>query len=94
MGIINYFKETKAEMRHVAWPTREQTVVYTSLVILLSAILAMYVGFFDFLFTRALETFFESAVSPTTQVAPAAPTTTEPVNLELAPGMDVTPLGN
>lgn len=56
MSVIQYFKDTKTEMNHVAWPTQEQTIVYTGLVILVSLIIAGFVGFFDFLFTRSLET--------------------------------------
>jgi len=55
MGLIQYFKDTQAEMRHVAWPTQTQTIVYTALVVLVSIIVSLYVGFFDFLFTRSLE---------------------------------------
>jgi preprotein translocase SecE subunit len=55
MSIGQYIKDTQAEMHHVAWPTRAQTIVFTVLVVLFSIAVALYVGFFDFLFTRALE---------------------------------------
>lgn len=56
---INYLKDTVAELRHVSWPTRSQTLVYTVLVIVLSALTALYTGLFDFLFTRALNWFIQ-----------------------------------
>ncbi len=54
-GIGQYLKETQGELRHVAWPTQLQTVVYTILVALISVGIALYLGFFDFLFTTGLK---------------------------------------
>ncbi len=54
MGIINYIKETQAEMKHVSWPTKHQTFVYTGLVIILSVVVAAYLGAFDALFAKGL----------------------------------------
>jgi len=53
-GIGQYLKDTRAELRHVAWPTQTQTIVYTVLVALISIGVAAYLGFFDFLFTSGL----------------------------------------
>jgi preprotein translocase subunit SecE len=52
--LINYIRDTRGEMKHVSWPTRTQTVVYTALVILVSIALAFYLGLFDFLFTEGV----------------------------------------
>lgn len=51
MGIINYFRETKSEMRHVTWPTVRQTVVFTVAVIIVSILVAVLLGFFDYIFS-------------------------------------------
>ena len=56
---INYLKDTVAELRHVSWPTRSQTLVYTILVVVLSALTALYTGLFDYLFTSALNWFIQ-----------------------------------
>jgi preprotein translocase SecE subunit len=53
-GIGQYLKETQGELRHVAWPTRTQTIIYTVLVALISIGIAAYLGLFDFLFTTGL----------------------------------------
>lgn len=58
MGFITYLKETRSELKHVSWPTRRQTIVFTTLVILLSIAVAAFLGVFDFLFTYALERLF------------------------------------
>lgn len=54
---INYLRDTKGELRHVNWPTQRQTVVYTAIVIVLSVLTALYLGFFDYLFTEFLTRF-------------------------------------
>jgi|GEM_PF-118475 len=52
--IIQYFKDTRSELNHVAWPTQRQTVVYTILVAAISLGVAAYLGAFDYIFTTAL----------------------------------------
>jgi len=53
--ITEYFKETKTELKHVIWPSRSQTIYYTFFVIILSVVVAYYLGVFDFLFSKGLE---------------------------------------
>jgi preprotein translocase SecE subunit len=55
MKILNYLKETKAEMKQVNWPSRRLTFVFTLIVILVSVLVAYYLGLFDVLFSRGLE---------------------------------------
>lgn len=55
LKIIEYFRETKIELKHVIWPSRRQTLFYTLIVIALSALTGYYLGVFDFIFSRALE---------------------------------------
>lgn len=57
MGIITYFKETKGEMKHVSWPTKRQSIVFTSLIIVISLFIAALLGFFDWIFTNIVELF-------------------------------------
>lgn len=52
--ITDYFKETRAELRHVNWPTRKQTVVFTVLVVAVSLFTAAYLGVFDYMFSWIL----------------------------------------
>lgn len=58
MKIIDYVKETKAEMKHVNWPTRKQSINFTLVVIGLSLFFAALLGLFDYLFSLGLEKFF------------------------------------
>lgn len=52
--IVEYLKETRAELKHVIWPSRRQTFFYTLIVILLSVVVAYYLGLFDYLFSILL----------------------------------------
>ncbi len=58
MGITNYIKETKTEMSHVNWPTKQQTIRFTLLVILTSVAVAAILGLSDFIFKTLLTLFF------------------------------------
>ncbi|MCC7160451.1 preprotein translocase subunit SecE [Candidatus Nomurabacteria bacterium] len=53
--ITEFFEETKTELKHVIWPSRNQTLYYTIIVILLSVVISYYLGFFDFLFSQGLQ---------------------------------------
>ena len=53
--ITEYFQETKAELKHVIWPNRRQTVFYTLIVIALSILIACFLGFVDFAFLQGLQ---------------------------------------
>ncbi len=50
----NYLRDTAAEMQHVKWPTRVQTITYTILVVVVSAVVALFLGAFDYAFTQLL----------------------------------------
>lgn len=55
--IIAYLKEVQVEMKKVNWPTRDQTIRYTLIVIGLSVAVAIYLGSLDFIFTTLLNMF-------------------------------------
>ncbi len=48
MKITDYLKEVKAEMAHVSFPSRKQTILFTSVVIVLSLGMAIYLGLVDY----------------------------------------------
>lgn len=56
MSIISYIGEVKAETKNIKWPTRKQVINYTIGVIVLSILLAIYVGALDALFAKLLST--------------------------------------
>jgi preprotein translocase subunit SecE len=52
--LVKYIKATLAELRQVAWPTQKEAITYTILVIVISTIVALYVGAFDYLFSQGI----------------------------------------
>lgn len=54
MKIIEYIKETKGELKHVSWPTRNQAMAFTAIVIAVSLVIAFFLGFFDLIFSKIL----------------------------------------
>ena len=57
MSLINYFKDTKSELKHVSWPTKEQTINFTIIVVLVSLITGLLLGLFDIVFQFGLKSF-------------------------------------
>lgn len=55
--IKTFFEETKQELRHINWPTRQEAVRLTAFVVVLSIALALFLGAFDYLFTFMLKKF-------------------------------------
>ena len=53
--MLNYFKDVRAEMRHVAWPSRSQTISYTVVVILAALFVASYFGLLDYAFSAVIK---------------------------------------
>jgi len=45
-----FVKESRAELRKVNWPTRAQTVKFTSVVIGVSLAVAVFLGALDYMF--------------------------------------------
>lgn len=54
---INYIKDTRGELQYVSWPTRRQSIVFTAVVIVVSVLAAVYLGFFDYIFSLILQKF-------------------------------------
>lgn len=59
----NYIKATLLEMKHVKWPTQQQAMNYTALVLGISIVTTIFVMIFDFIFTSGMQ-FFTSLANP------------------------------
>ena len=57
MKITEYLKETRAEMAHVSWPTRRQSIIYSVIVILISVFVGVLLGLFDSVFAFITQRF-------------------------------------
>ncbi len=52
---IQFFREVKVELQKVTFPTRQETVGSTVVVLVLTAIIAIYLGFSDWLLARIVK---------------------------------------
>lgn len=46
--IKKFLREAYSEMQKVSWPTREQTIQYTTLVVIISLSVALFLGALDY----------------------------------------------
>ncbi len=49
---VGFLKEVRDELQKVVWPTRDEIVRLTGVVIIVSAIVAIYLGGADFILTK------------------------------------------
>ncbi|MBP7741702.1 MAG: preprotein translocase subunit SecE, partial [Candidatus Pacebacteria bacterium] len=50
-ALISYLKNVRGELKHVVWPNRNQAIVHTVIIILISAFVALYIAGLDYIFT-------------------------------------------
>lgn len=55
--IKKFFGEARTELRHVNWPTRQEAIRLTLIVIGISLGLAIFLGAFDYLFSFLIKNF-------------------------------------
>ena len=53
--IITYFKESKKELKKVVWPNKQELIRHTLIVIGISLATSLFLGVFDFAFSKILE---------------------------------------
>jgi preprotein translocase subunit SecE len=54
---LNFLKESKTELKKVKWPTLKETLQYTLVVIIISLVVAAYLGSLDYIFSFLLRKF-------------------------------------
>ena len=50
--IKRWFKDTAGELRKVSWPTREEALALTRIVLIVTIIMSAILGVLDFIFAR------------------------------------------
>jgi len=76
--IINYFEESYQEIRKVSWPTKNQAIRLTFLVLGFCLVTAIVIGAFDYAFTEgyvSLKRYSDTVVPPAPVQAPVTTTT-------------------
>lgn len=56
---MNFFREVMAELKKVTWPTREETIKLTAVVIAISVIVGAFIGGLDSLFLKITTLLFK-----------------------------------
>ena len=52
--IFRYFKETRAEVRKVSWPTRQEALRLTLVVLAVTISMAIILGILDYVFSQLM----------------------------------------
>jgi len=55
--LLTFLKEVKREIKKINWPTKQETIRYTVIVIGISIGVAIYLGGFDFIFNFSITKF-------------------------------------
>jgi preprotein translocase subunit SecE len=56
--IVQFFKDSYAELRKVVWPSREDVVASTKVVIVSTVVMALVLGLLDFLLVAGIDFIF------------------------------------
>ena len=51
---VSFFRETRDELKIVVWPTRQETIRLTLVVIIISLIVGIFLGGLDFVFVKII----------------------------------------
>ena len=54
-ALIRYYRETVGELRKVVWPTREEALRLTGLVLLVIIVMSTILGIFDLVFAELVK---------------------------------------
>ena len=52
--VVTYVRQVVAELRKVIWPTRNELITYTSVVLVFVAVMMTIVAAYDFVFAKAV----------------------------------------
>lgn len=52
---LNFFQEVRVELAKVIWPSRQQVIKLTSIVVGVSVFIALYIGLLDVTFTKLVD---------------------------------------
>ena len=61
-GIANYFVDTRAELQKVTWPTRQETLRLSGIVLAVTAVFSVALGLLDYLYGELFRIGFSSPI--------------------------------
>ncbi|MDR2006315.1 MAG: preprotein translocase subunit SecE [Acidaminococcales bacterium] len=59
-GVRKFLREVKIELKKVTWPTRQQLIAYTGVVLVAVMLVCVLIWIFDSVFALAFRTFLRS----------------------------------
>ncbi len=54
-AVVRYLKEVRSEMSKVIWPTREQAINLTSIVLTVMIAMGLFLGLIDYIFGQMIQ---------------------------------------
>ena len=57
--LTQFLKEVRQEVRKVTWPTKEETIRYSLMVVIASLLVAVYLGGIDYVVAEVLKRFIQ-----------------------------------
>lgn len=54
-AILTFLREAKVELSRVNWPSQQEVIRYTTLVVIISLLVAFFLGSLDFAFSFLVE---------------------------------------
>jgi preprotein translocase subunit SecE len=58
LGVLRYLRDTRGELRKVTWPTREEALKLTYIVLGVTLVFAAFLGFLDWVFSQVFRLLF------------------------------------
>lgn len=59
VSLVQFLKETKIELKKVKWPSKDEVVRMTLIVISISAAVSLFISALDFIFTKLTQLFIQ-----------------------------------
>jgi preprotein translocase subunit SecE len=57
--LVRYLRQTRGELRKVTWPTREESMRLTAIVLGVTAVMSIFLGVLDFVFANLVQALVE-----------------------------------
>lgn len=93
-SLKDYFRSSQAELQKVNWPSRQETLRYTALVIGVSLVLAAFFATLDLGLNKVLDAALSARKAPIQQQVPVTSDNAVPVDVTTSsvPGLDIKPI--
>jgi preprotein translocase subunit SecE len=54
---LKFLNEVRSELRRVVWPTRQEAIRLTTVVVIVSTLVGVYIGALDYILTKVMALF-------------------------------------